>query len=206
MKKHYSNIHSQRIDKDRNIRTKTSFLERVSDINFLDVLKAIILLVVLVVSIMLQTTVFSTLRIFGAVPDLLLSFIIGVSIAEGAERGSIAALIGAYCLECLSGYGMTILPLLYVSVAVACGLFSKYSFRDSILTRIIFTSAACAFKELFTMLYAYQVPGAEYTFGYIFGKIMIPEFFATLIMSVFVQLFIWLILKPFGKKNNIAED
>lgn len=149
---------------------------------------------------MLQTTVFTNFRLFGAVPDLMLSLVIAVGVTEGDRWGSVTGLICAVIIECLGGYGLTLLPLLYVPVGFAAGILGTFYFRDSIPVRAIYSAGAGILKCIVTVIctvYAY----GRVSVGFMFSEIVVPEYFSTLIMSVIPHVIAYFALKPFHKSR-----
>lgn len=154
---------------------------------------------------LLQTTVFSRFAPFGATPDLMLSLFIAISATEGEKWGSVSALIGGYLICALgSTGGEAILPL-YVGVSIAVGLLGRYSYRDSVPVRAIYTVCACLIETVFTvilMLVTYDSVSA----GVILSSVVIPEFFSTLLTAPITHVAAWLCMKPFNKSRAERVD
>lgn len=154
---------------------------------------------------LLQTTVLSRVAPFGATPDLMLSLFIAISATEGEKWGSVSALIGGYLICALGSTGGEVILLLYVGVSIAVGLFGRYSYRDSVPVRAIYTVCACLIKTVFTvilMLVTYDSVSA----GVILGSVVIPEFFSTLIAAPITHVAAWLCMKPFNKSRAERVD
>ncbi len=168
------------------------------ELDIADVIKAVVLCLLMVVWVLFQTIFFARFRIFGAIPDLMLPFVIAVGTLEREKWGSAFALIGAFVLEATSGATLTILPLLYVPVAIAVGLLTVTRFRDSFATAALFTAISALLRCLFTfVLVLYYINGISV--GTAIHDFVIPEFFATLIFAPIVEILTRLCLKPFHK-------
>lgn len=152
----------------------------------------------LVVLAMLQVTVFTEFRLFGAVPDLMLPLVIAIAMSEGERWGGVFGLCAAFLIDCLGSTGITLLPLLYVPVGYAVGVLGTYYLRGSFTVRTIYTVCACVLKSIVTVICVvctYDSP----EFGRMMGGIVIPEFFSTLVLSVIPHFAAWLCLKGFHK-------
>ena len=154
---------------------------------------------------MLQVTVFSALRPFGAVPDLILPLVIAIGITEGERWGGVCGLAGAFLIEALGSAGVTVLPLLYVPCGFIAGVLGTYYLRDSVVIRVIFTFASGILRALFTVicvLITYKSPSASV----MFRNIVFPEFIATFIFAALPHITAWLSMKPFHKTRAERVD
>lgn len=149
---------------------------------------------------MLQTTVFARFKPFGAVPDLMLSFVIAVGVTEGERWGAVVGLICAVLIESIGGSGITLLPLLYVPTGFVTGILGTFYYKDSIPVRTIYSASAGLLRSLVTVictLLAYE----KVSFGLMMTKIVIPEYFSTLLISVIPHVVTFFALKSFHKSR-----
>ena len=154
---------------------------------------------------MLQATVFSALKPFGAVPDLMLPSVIAIGVTEGERWGGACGLASAFLIECLGSTGVTLLPLLYVPCGFIAGVLGTYYLRDSIVIRAIFTLASGILRALFTVFYVlitYKSPSASL----MFKNIIFPEFISTFVLAVIPHAIAWLSMKPFHKTRAERVD
>lgn len=174
-------------------------------VNIDSVIKALAIGFMILVFALLQTTVFSKLRPFGAIPDLMLPLVIAIGISEGERWGGVSGLVAAFLIDCLASTGITLLPLLYVPCGFIAGVLGTYYLRDSAVIRVLFSVAAGVFRALFTVIYlliTYKSPDG----GIVFGKIVWPEFVSTLVFSVIPHVVAWLAMKPFHKTRAERVD
>lgn len=152
--------------------------------------------IILVVLAMLQTTLFSTLRPFGAVPDLMLSFVIALSVTEGRKWGAGWGIAAAVVIEALSVPDIFLLPLLYMPIGYFCGILCRHFLTGSAAVRAVITLAAIPLKEIFTAVYMAVSP-IYATPGEVFLQVILPEAAATLLLAAPVHLLVYLCMKPF---------
>ncbi len=167
-------------------------------VNVDSIVKGLVIGGLIIVFAMLQTTVFSKLRPFGATPDLMLPLVIAVGIAEGERWGGVTGLAAAFIIDCLGSAGLTLLPLLYVPCGFAAGLLGTYYLRDSFVIRAIFTVASGVLRGAVTALYlavTYDSPDASLAFR----TVIAPEFLSTLVFAVLPHAASYFALKPFHK-------
>ena len=144
-------------------------------------------------------TVFIVL-LFGAVPDLMLSLVIAVSMTEGEKWGVGTALGAAFLLEALGSTGPTLLPILYVAAGCLCPVITEQHLTDSVPVRILYTLGFGIARALFTLLYlALHVP--EFPFFFLFTTVILPELFATLALALLPHLTARLALRPFHRSR-----
>ncbi len=165
------------------------------------IVKGVIVALFILVFTMLQTTVFSRFRPFGAVPDLMLSLVMAIGASEGEKWGGVSGLICAFVIEATgSASNVTLLPLLYVPCGFFVGVIMKIYFKDSVIVRLIYTSAACLLRCVVTVIYVF-LGYKNVDVGIMLRGIVVPEFFSTLLMSALPNLLVWLTMKPFHKSR-----
>lgn len=147
---------------------------------------------------LLQTTVFSTIRPFGAIPDLMLLFTLALSVTEGGKWGAVWGIISAVVIESLGMPDVILLPLLYMPVGYFCGILCTQRFTGSAAVRAVLTLSVLPFRAIFTVFYMLASP-LSITAGEIFLDIVLPEMGATLLLAPLVHLPIYLCMRPFHR-------
>ena len=102
---------------------------------------------------LLQTTLFTRFRPFGAVPDL-----------------------------SLGGASLTILPLLYMPAGYVCGILTGQSFRDSIPVRAMFSGAGAVLRGLWTLFILFATAG-NVSLPNALTHAVLPEIAATVLFA-----------------------
>lgn len=178
------------------------YMHRMSvSVDIADLIRGAVVGALILVFAMLQTTVFAKFRLFGAVPDLMLSLVIAMGITEGERWGSITGLICAVLIEAVGGGGgLNLLPLLYVPVGFTTGILGTYYYKDSVPVRAIYQAGIGLLKCVVTVLYTYSA-FEKVSFGLVMTGVVIPEYFSTLLMSVIPHTVTFLALKPFHKSR-----
>lgn len=151
---------------------------------------------ILVFLALLQTTLFSTLRPFGAIPDLMLSFVIALAVTEGRKWGAAWGIVAAVVIESLSVPDVYLLPLLYMPLGYFCGILCRHFLTGSAAVRAVITIGAIPLKGVFTAIYMTVSPISA-TPGEIFLEVVLPEAAATLTLAAPIHLLVYLCMKPF---------
>ena len=146
------------------------------------ILKSLICAFLLVFFSLLQTTIFTKFKPFGAVPDFILPLTVAVAMTEREKWGAVFGLAGAFVIESLGGSTFTILPILYMLSGYVCGILTVNYFRDSVATRALFTLVTTLLHSVFTLI-AINATAGNVTLISAFTKAVIPEFFACLVFA-----------------------
>ncbi|MBQ7669631.1 MAG: hypothetical protein IJS45_02780 [Clostridia bacterium] len=167
-------------------------------VNLDSLVKALIIGALIIVFSMLQITVFSKLRPFGATPDLMLPLVVAIGITEGERWGGVSGLAAAFIIECLGSAGITLLPLLYVPCGFIAGVLGTYYMRDSLALRALFTALSGLLRSAVTLIYVY-VSFNSPSFSEVIGKVIAPEYLSTVVFAVLPHVAAWLAMKPYHK-------
>ncbi len=156
----------------------------------------------IIVLVLLQTTFFARFRPFGAIPDVMLALAAAIAVSEGEKYGAVCGLVCGVLTESLGSGATTphLLPLLYTEAGFAIGVASKYYLTDSVPVRAVYI-AACGFgRAVISAICAACTLDA--TIGQILSGIVVPEFFATLLLAPGIHALVWLCLRPFHKSRE----
>ena len=88
--------------------------------------RTILLTVVVVTALLLQTTVFADIRLFGARPELMYLLTIAFGVLEGPASGAIAGFAGGMAQDFLLNQPKGITALTLVLVGYAIGMLRQY--------------------------------------------------------------------------------
>ncbi len=146
------------------------------------IIRALVCLLLISFFALLQTTLFTRFKPFGAVPDLMLSLVVAIAMIAREKWGAVCGLAAAFIIESLGGATVTILSLLYMPAGYIIGLLSVYYFRDGAAVRAMYTGVTAAARSLFTMVILFMstsnvsIPSA-------LVHAAVPEFFATVLFA-----------------------
>ena len=162
------------------------------------VLKGVVIGALLILFTLLQTTLFARFRPFGALPDLMLPFVVAVGTLEKEKWGAVTALIAAFFIDAAGGTEIMLLPLLYVPAAFAVGILSTHCFRDSFPVAAAYTVVTSLLRGVITFVIA-SITVNGISSWQVITRIALPEFGANLAVAAAPQLLTRLVLRPFHK-------
>lgn len=173
------------------------------DLSFdsLMVSKIVVAALLLILFSLLQTTLFTRFRPFGAVPDLILPLVVAVAMSEREKFGAIFGVIAAFVIDSLGGSTISILPILYMPVGYICGILTVCFFRDSLAVRGLYTVTTTLARALFTAFTILATAGGI-TFISLMGDAVLPELVANLVFAVLPHLAVILCLRPLNKSRE----
>jgi rod shape-determining protein MreD len=88
--------------------------------------RTVLLVIVVVTALLLQTTVFADVRLFGARPELMYLLTIAFAILEGPASGAVAGFAGGMAQDFLLNQPKGITALTLVLVGYAIGMLRQY--------------------------------------------------------------------------------
>jgi len=163
--------------------------------------KGAVCALLIVVFSLIQTTLFTRFRPFGAVPDLILPLVIAIAMTERERWGAVVGLIAAFVIESLGGSRLTLLPLLYMPSGYVCGLLTIYYFRDSAAVRALYTGVSSVVRAIFTFVTLMMTVEDISLVTAVLG-VVLPEFTANLLFAAIPHAAAYLALRPFNKSRD----
>ena len=160
--------------------------------------KAAILAFFIIFFSITQTTLLARIRPFGAVPDLLLPFVVAVAMSEKEKWGAVVGLISAFVIDALGGVTIMLLPLLYVPVGIFCGLLTTYRFRDSFSVAALFTVVTTVLRAFISLIIGFNTIHGI-TLGQTFTDVVLPGLLANMVFAAIPHLLVRLTMRPFHK-------
>jgi rod shape-determining protein MreD len=129
---------------------------------------------VLILSVILQTTLFSRIQILNGCADIVLLVLIAWCIQERAKGGWVWAGIAGLLVALYSGLPIFIPILVYVLVAGMALWFRRKIWRSPILVMLFLTLTATVVEDLFSAL-GLVMMGGRFTLSVAINRIMLPS-------------------------------
>ena len=170
-----------------------------------NILRALVCAALLIFFALLQTTIFTRFRPFGAVPDLMLPLVIAVAMTERERWGAIFGVAAAFVIESLGGATVSLLALLYMPAGYVCGILAVQAFRDSAAVRALFTLVACAAHMFFTLLTLVLTVGSFNLASALLHPVL-SEFAASLLFAALPHLAAKAALRIFHREREEIVD
>ena len=116
------------------------------------VIRAVVVCALVVFFALTQTTLFTRLPPFGAVPDLMLCFCVAVAVTEGEHWGAVTALASGLVITAIGSVSFDPAPVLYLICAYTAGVLCRYVLKQNVLIRSIITLVSCLLRAGATLL------------------------------------------------------
>jgi len=158
--------------------------------------KGVVCALLLIFFSLLQTTLFTRFRPFGAVPDLILPLTAAIGMMEKERWGAVFGVIAAFVIESLGGSTVTLLPILYMPVGYFCGILTTHYFRDALLVRGLYSLVTSAARGIFTLA-ALAMTLGEFNLLTCITDTVFPEFLANMLFALLPHYTAKLVLRPF---------
>ena len=171
------------------------------EINGTVLLKALTYGALIVCMAVMQTTVFTRFRPFGAVPDLMLTLVIAISMTEGGKWGAVLGIAAGYLIDALGGTGLALSPLLCMMAGYLCGILTVYYLTNSLPVWGVYMGAAAAVRAVATLIQILSRYDG-YPLNEAFAEIILPEMGSTLLLSLFTLGAARLAGRPFRQKKR----
>lgn len=143
------------------------------------------LTILFLVSLILQSTVFSYLTIAGVKPDLILIIVIFFAILHGPKEGTLAGIIGGLLQDLAFGQNLGMNVLTKVVIGYLCGLLERKVYKENLLIPMIIIFIGTFLNELMLYLFRLAVDISTGSFIYVRGIILISAIYNSL-LTVFV--------------------
>ena len=193
--------------KENEINMRESFGDRFRDwrlgfsVEWDSIVKGIVCGVLVILFSLLQTTIFTKFRPFGALPALILSLVVAISMTERETWGAIVGVAAAFVIESLGGSSVTLLPLLYMPAGYICGILTVNYFRDSAAVRAVYTLVTMAARILVTAIIL-AATGGDINIIDMLTHALIPEFLAGVRFAPLPHIAAKVCLRPFNKTRD----
>ena len=147
--------------------------------------RILIVALVIYVSFLLQTSVFSRYRLAGVTPNILICVVSTYGFMKGRRQGIIIGFCTGLLLDIFSGSLFGAYALIYMYIGVLNGLFKKQFFGDDLRLPLILIGASDLIYGLASYV-VFFVIRSQYSFSFYFMNIILPEVVYTLLVSIFV--------------------
>ncbi len=144
------------------------------------VFRSLVALAMLFGTVLLQTSFLPWVDLFGAIPDLVLIFVVGVGFFSGMKVGVPFGIGAGLLCYFLGGGGGAVMILLY---ALGGGLASMYFLGKNYPAWCIYMVAACLFKMIWSLLMCLLFSAVPRPLAALWHSIL-PELLGTFLLSL----------------------
>jgi rod shape-determining protein MreD len=150
------------------------------------------------ISYLLQTSVFSMLPFIQTTPNLLLVLTFSVGILRGKEEGLIVGVLSGLFLDLMSGGYIGFYGLIYMYIGLMCGMLYQHIDIDIPLVPIVLCIITQLLYHLYVFVFRFLLRG-RLGIGTYLKSIIMPELVLTTVIGIFLYGIIMLL-------NDALED
>ncbi len=149
-----------------------------------------------------QASFFSATAVFAATPDLLLGAVMGLAIYDGERTGAISGIAAGVFAESLGGTGIMLMPVFYMMAGYVFGIVTRFFLNRNFLSWIVYMLIASFARGVWTLLYL-AATETGFNFVTVFSRIIIPEFFMTVLFSLPMYFLCRICARPFHRRSEL---
>jgi rod shape-determining protein MreD len=150
------------------------------------------------ISYLLQTSVFSMLPFVQTTPNLLLVITFSVGVLRGKEEGLVVGVLSGLLLDLMSGGYIGFYGLIYMYIGLMCGMLYQHIDIDIPLIPIVLCIVTQLFYHLYVFVFRFLLRG-RLGIGSYLKSIIMPELVLTTVIGIFLYGLIMLL-------NDALED
>ena len=147
-----------------------------------DTVKIVLFCLLLFLEAAFQSSFFPTAAVFPAIPDIILSAVLGIALFDGEKSAAACGIAGGVFLGALGAEGAGILPVFYFAAGYFAAVVAGKTLKRNLVTWSVFILAAAALRSLITAVRV-VVTEVSATLPAILLGVLLPEFILTLVFS-----------------------
>lgn len=148
-----------------------------------------IMLAIIIICFLLQSTVFQVIALADVVPNLLLVITVAAGYMRGREEGLLIGLICGLMVDLAYGDVIGICALIYMVIGYLNGILNMLFYRDVLTVPILLVAVSDFLYNFLYYIFEFLLRGRLNLFFY-FRRIMIPELVYTVLVSVVLYIFL----------------
>jgi len=139
--------------------------------------------ILLILAAVLQVSLLSRFRIFGAVPDLMIVTVLCIAFFNGRYMGAITGIAAGFLIESIGAEGIMILAICYLFFGYLVGHYAQAVRQNGFPYYLIFLGVALLYRAAITVFYA-CLNYNDVNLPQILVQSALPELFGTALAGV----------------------
>lgn len=144
-----------------------------------------VIFIEIILSYLLQASVFTHFELAGVVPDMLLILVCSVAYTEGRNAGILTGFFSGLVIDCTYGSFIGLFALIYMSIGYLCGFGNKIYKSESYTFPYILIGCSEFIYNL-AYYFCFMVMKGNLNFGYYFVAYIVPRIIYTVFISILV--------------------
>jgi len=113
-----------------------------------------IVTLLLVTLSVIQVSFFGRIRIWGAIPDVMIVAVMGIGFFTGQYTGAVSGIGAGFLIDALGSTGITLLPMCYLFEGYLVGFYARTTGSKGIFRYGVYLGVTLLYRAAITVLYA----------------------------------------------------
>jgi rod shape-determining protein MreD len=124
--------------------------------------------------LLLQTTLLHYIKIYGVIPNLLITLTIVTALVRNSTEGAVVGFFSGLCIDMQFGTVLGFYALLGLYAGIGAGTVSRRIYRENVLVVVPFTFVYSLIYESVVFILNNIMTG-NFSFAYAFTRVILPE-------------------------------
>lgn len=146
-----------------------------------------IILILIIICFILQTTVFQAASFAGIVPNVMIILVSSFGFMRGRKEGLFVGFFCGLLIDIFFGFTLGVYALIYMYIGYINGIFQKRFYPDDIKLPMLLIGGSDIVCNLTTYFFMFLFR-RKFQFGFYLTSIILPEFIYTMVLTIFLYL------------------
>jgi len=162
--------------------------------------RPVIISLIIILNLILQSTVFQWIKIYGVLPNTALILVVSLSIYNGKNNGAIIGFCIGILQDIIFGRIIGSNALIFMLIGYLVGLMDQKIFKENLIIPFVLTALATVFYETINLLLIFSL-GYRIELFNVLKKMLIAEVIYNSILSPFIYFYV----SKFFKSNAMKK-
>ncbi len=151
----------------------------------------------------LEVSFCAHIRLFDAVPDLVLAMVLGLAVFDGEKTGAVMGIWAGVVSDALGGSIIMIAPLYLMLVGYIAGIAVRTVLGKNLPSWVVLVFVGCLARMGATLI-AVAADSQDFNFLTAMSKILLPEFASTFVSALPFYFIARALCRPFHKSIEMT--
>ncbi|MCR5726092.1 MAG: rod shape-determining protein MreD [Lachnospiraceae bacterium] len=149
------------------------------------IFKVLLVLAEIVISYILQTSVFSHFRLADVVPDVMMILTVSMAFISGKRAGALSGFVCGFIIDCTYGPLIGLFALMYSTMGYLCGYSNRVYFQEDYTLPLFLVGGAEFVYNFIYYVFFYLLKG-NLDLPHYMVRFMFPSVIYTVIVSIVI--------------------
>lgn len=167
-------------------------------------MRIFVISIILLITNILQSTIFDIIRIKGISPNFTIMIIVSFALIRGSKEGAIIGFFAGLLMDITFGTTRGYLAIVGACIGYFCGKFNKDFYRENLILPFGLTLIGTAVYG-FSISLMFLLRG-KINYIYFIKNIILPEIIYTVILSIIVYQLVYIINEKIEKNEKTKRN